>query len=449
MQPERLEKMSDFLLERSLSEVVAEHPGELVRTGAPDLLCTALPPHWRSNKTLPVAFKVVALGHVEDGTVVTVTAGNDDNCCAELRNNASIMKNRVAKFNDLRFVGRSGRGKSLSVTIIVSSRPCQITTYNKAIKVTVDGPREPRSKTRQFPFPFPFGHRPFFAPHLAGLEQLRREQIAAGLLKLPQPHCQKFRLRPEKKAPPARWGGGRPVLCPASRGDGPDGRINMAKDLGAGFPFGGGVPEGWPYAPGAYPCLPGFGHPAAAAALGFSPNELNSQITTSSASEPPTAHSNSVMTSDSSPRAADTTELKPEFDIRRNSLLPRAPAPPPAAPPQRPLLLGEPAVSAAVGLYPPVLQLYQQLYRPAVPPAVRHKAAELALEAAGRPLPPPPPRASASLAAAEERTAPESPHIPRIDVQCFGRQKHDNVPLGQIEVPPPDDPAGHWEDFCS
>ncbi|XP_043206934.1 runt-related transcription factor 1-like isoform X1 [Amphibalanus amphitrite] len=370
MQPERLEKMSDFLLERSLSEVVAEHPGELVRTGAPDLLCTALPPHWRSNKTLPVAFKVVALGHVEDGTVVTVTAGNDDNCCAELRNNASIMKNRVAKFNDLRFVGRSGRGKSLSVTIIVSSRPCQITTYNKAIKVTVDGPREPRSKTRQFPFPFPFGHRPFFAPHLAGLEQLRREQIAAGLLKLPQPHCQ---------------------------------------NLGAGFPFGGGVPEGWPYAPGAYPCLPGFGHPAAAAALGFSPNELNSQITTSSASEPPTAHSNSVMTSDSSPRAADTTELKPEFDIRRNSLLPRAPAPPPAAPPQRPLLLGEPAVSAAVGLYPPVLQLYQQLYRPAVPPAVRHKAAELALEAAGRPLPPPPPRASASLAAAEERTAPESP----------------------------------------
>ena len=92
--------------------MVAEHPGELVRTGSPDLLCTALPPHWRSNKTLPVAFKVVALGPIEDGTVVTVTAGNDDNCCAELRNNASIMKNRVAKFNDLRFVGRSGRGES-------------------------------------------------------------------------------------------------------------------------------------------------------------------------------------------------------------------------------------------------------------------------------------------------------------------------------------------------
>jgi len=32
--------------------------GELIRTGSPNLLCTALPTHWRSNKSLPVAFKV-------------------------------------------------------------------------------------------------------------------------------------------------------------------------------------------------------------------------------------------------------------------------------------------------------------------------------------------------------------------------------------------------------
>lgn len=38
-------------------------------------------------------------------------------------------------------------GKSFTLTITVSSNPPQITTYNKAIKVTVDGPREPRSKT--------------------------------------------------------------------------------------------------------------------------------------------------------------------------------------------------------------------------------------------------------------------------------------------------------------
>lgn len=32
--------------------------GELIQTGSPNLLCSALPNHWRSNKSLPVAFKV-------------------------------------------------------------------------------------------------------------------------------------------------------------------------------------------------------------------------------------------------------------------------------------------------------------------------------------------------------------------------------------------------------
>jgi len=40
-------------------------------------------------------------------------------------------------------------GKSFTLTITVSCSPPQVTTYNKAIKVTVDGPREPRSKTRK------------------------------------------------------------------------------------------------------------------------------------------------------------------------------------------------------------------------------------------------------------------------------------------------------------
>ncbi|EGI62835.1 Protein lozenge [Acromyrmex echinatior] len=101
---------ADLLAERTLDGLLAEHPGELVRTGCPHVVCTVLPSHWRSNKTLPVAFKVVALGEVGDGTLVTVRAGNDENCCAELRNSTALMKNQVAKFNDLRFVGRSGRG---------------------------------------------------------------------------------------------------------------------------------------------------------------------------------------------------------------------------------------------------------------------------------------------------------------------------------------------------
>lgn len=102
---------SDILAERTLGDFLSEHPGELIRTGSPLFVCTVLPPHWRSNKTLPVAFKVVALGDIGDGTMVSVKAGNDENYCAELRNCTAVMKNQVAKFNDLRFVGRSGRGK--------------------------------------------------------------------------------------------------------------------------------------------------------------------------------------------------------------------------------------------------------------------------------------------------------------------------------------------------
>ena len=61
--------------------------------------------------------KVIALGDVTDGTIVTLRAGNDENYCAELRNCTAVMKNQVAKFNDLRFVGRSGRGKRANVAI--------------------------------------------------------------------------------------------------------------------------------------------------------------------------------------------------------------------------------------------------------------------------------------------------------------------------------------------
>ncbi|GLV34602.1 Runt related B [Carabus blaptoides fortunei] len=160
---------AEMLAERTVDGLMSEHPGELVKTGSPHMVCTVLPPHWRSNKTLPIAFKVVALGEVGDGTLVTVRAGNDENYCAELRNCTAVMKNQVAKFNDLRFVGRSGRGKSFTLTIIVSTSPPQVATYSKAIKVTVDGPREPRSKTRHQGFhPFPFGPRPFHPDPLTG-----------------------------------------------------------------------------------------------------------------------------------------------------------------------------------------------------------------------------------------------------------------------------------------
>ena len=96
---------------RSIHETARRFHGDLVTTGSPTIMCSSLPSHWRSNKSLPVAFKVIALDEVADGTQVTIKAGNDENCCGELRNCTAIMKSQVAKFNDLRFVGRSGRGE--------------------------------------------------------------------------------------------------------------------------------------------------------------------------------------------------------------------------------------------------------------------------------------------------------------------------------------------------
>ena len=44
---------------RNVVDVLADHAGELVRTDSPNFLCSVLPSHWRCNKTLPVAFKVI------------------------------------------------------------------------------------------------------------------------------------------------------------------------------------------------------------------------------------------------------------------------------------------------------------------------------------------------------------------------------------------------------
>ncbi|XP_043538557.1 RUNX family transcription factor 2a isoform X3 [Chiloscyllium plagiosum] len=162
---------------RTMVDIIADHPAELVRTDSPNFLCSVLPSHWRCNKTLPVAFKVVALGDVPDGTVVTVMAGNDENYSAELRNASAVMKNQVARFNDLRFVGRSGRGKSFTLTITVFTNPPQVATYHRAIKVTVDGPREPR-RHRQKPEDQP--KVGLFSERLSELERLRQTAMSVG-----------------------------------------------------------------------------------------------------------------------------------------------------------------------------------------------------------------------------------------------------------------------------
>lgn len=86
---------------------------------------------------------MVALGDVPDGTLVTVMAGNDENYSAELRNATAAMKNQVARFNDLRFVGRSGRGRSLNLNRKrLTGPPTQI---SKRLEISVVGSLETQS----------------------------------------------------------------------------------------------------------------------------------------------------------------------------------------------------------------------------------------------------------------------------------------------------------------
>uniref|UniRef100_A0A3P9I1H4 Runt-related transcription factor n=1 Tax=Oryzias latipes TaxID=8090 RepID=A0A3P9I1H4_ORYLA len=168
---------------RNVVDVLADHAGELVRTDSPNFLCSVLPSHWRCNKTLPVAFKVVALGDVPDGTLVTVMAGNDENYSAELRNASAVMKNQVARFNDLRFVGRSGRGKSFTLTITVFTGPPQVATYHRAIKVTVDGPREPRRHRVKIEDP----QKMQFSDRLSEIERYQRTMRIGPVNNNPRP----------------------------------------------------------------------------------------------------------------------------------------------------------------------------------------------------------------------------------------------------------------------
>ena len=81
-----------------------------------------------------MAFKVIALSDIEDGTVVNLRVGNDENFCGELRNNTAVMKNNVAKFNDLRIIGRSGRGKESVILDFISRYDLGYVCFTASLK---------------------------------------------------------------------------------------------------------------------------------------------------------------------------------------------------------------------------------------------------------------------------------------------------------------------------
>ena len=94
---------------------------DLVKTDNPKVLCTRLPQHYRSNKSLPNTFAVIIRDfNISNGTQVVISASNPENPNSALRNNTAVVSGvvegygKIAKFSDLRFVGRSGRGKLVS-----------------------------------------------------------------------------------------------------------------------------------------------------------------------------------------------------------------------------------------------------------------------------------------------------------------------------------------------
>ncbi|KAE9415948.1 hypothetical protein Angca_005304 [Angiostrongylus cantonensis] len=117
----------------------------VLKSSSPNIFYTKLPEHHRSNKSLPSPFTVLITSPVPDGTIVTVAAGNDETPSGEVRHETAKVIRQVARFTDLRFVGKSGRGKNFHLTICVNTKPMMIAMVSRAIKVTVDGPREART----------------------------------------------------------------------------------------------------------------------------------------------------------------------------------------------------------------------------------------------------------------------------------------------------------------
>jgi len=66
--------------------------------------------HWRKNKSLRFVLRTKNQIEIKTNTRVVILAGNDYNPCASLKNNISWFRGNQAEFNDLRFLGASGRG---------------------------------------------------------------------------------------------------------------------------------------------------------------------------------------------------------------------------------------------------------------------------------------------------------------------------------------------------
>lgn len=69
-----------------------------------------LPEFSRANKYIGEYNVYVKDNEVPDGTRCTIYAYSVKTGQGELKNNVSVVKDGIAKFDDIRFIGKSGRG---------------------------------------------------------------------------------------------------------------------------------------------------------------------------------------------------------------------------------------------------------------------------------------------------------------------------------------------------
>ncbi|XP_014670044.1 PREDICTED: runt-related transcription factor 1-like [Priapulus caudatus] len=137
--------MTDRAGRRVVGAEASTRGGARTQRASPNRLCCCGWPSQLGFEQTLRRFKVVALGDVADGSARSRhQSRNDENYSPSVRNATATIKHAVAKFN------RPALRKSFNLTIIVGTCPPQVATYQRAIKVTVDGPRESRNKLREW-----------------------------------------------------------------------------------------------------------------------------------------------------------------------------------------------------------------------------------------------------------------------------------------------------------
>lgn len=106
--PASMSSISSF--SDSLVLSVPDYMSEMTDTSNPFITCTQLSLNQRENSRLPKKFQVVTTRPIPNGTTAILRATNNVVPFAVLRNNTAIFEKNCAKFDDLRFASKSGRG---------------------------------------------------------------------------------------------------------------------------------------------------------------------------------------------------------------------------------------------------------------------------------------------------------------------------------------------------